>query len=70
MSRKRKPQPTSIAAATEALKWRSTVLIEMLDGIDLPPQLKEPIKRVKDALADLDASSATSTVPAQMELRA
>lgn len=70
MSRGRKPVAKPLSAATDCLFWRCTVLTEMLDAIELPPQMKEPIKRMKDALADFEASKPTNGhAPQQMELR-
>jgi hypothetical protein len=56
MSRKRKPVAKPMLCAADAIYWRGTVLTEMLEGITLPPQLAEPIKRMRAALEDYDAS--------------
>jgi hypothetical protein len=53
MSRKRKPTRKPFAAAAEALRWRSIVLLEAI-GSAAP--LGEPIKRLQMALDDFDAS--------------
>jgi hypothetical protein len=56
MSRKRKPVVKPMEAAIDSLFWRATVLTEMLDGLTLPPQLAEPIKRMQQALSDYEHS--------------
>lgn len=56
MSRKRKPVLKPISAATDALMWRARIVCEMLDGLEMPAQLHEPIKRMKEALEDFEAS--------------
>lgn len=61
MSRKRKPVQMTIAQATEAILWRARILCEMLDALEQPVQMQEPIKRMKEALSDFEASK-TPTV--------
>jgi hypothetical protein len=67
MSR-RKPIVKPIAVAMDAVAWRLRIHIEMLEGITLPPQFKEPIKRMQDALEDYEASRNTVNGHAQLEL--
>ena len=68
MSRRRKPQLKPLASATESVIWRSRIMLEMLQPIDLPPQFRDPMKRWSEALEDYEASRNIS--PAQMELPA
>lgn len=69
MRTRRKPIPKPIATATDAIVWRSRIMLEMLEGITLPPQFKEPMKRMQDALDDYEASRQTSNGHTQMELQ-
>lgn len=69
MSRGRKPLAKSLATATDDLHWRSKILLEMCDGLELPIQLHEPIRRLRMALEDFEASKHPVNGHAQLELQ-
>ena len=71
MSRKRKPITKPLPEAAEALLWRARILTEILEGLELPVQTAEPIRRLKDAIGDYEASKEIKTngsVPHSLEL--
>jgi len=65
MSRKsrRKPVIKTMAAATEELQWRAKVLAEIIEGLQMPPQVEEPLRRMLWALDDYEASKAVPFPP-------
>lgn len=56
MSRKRKPQPKSIASATDAVVWRSRILCELLEGREGDNSMQSAIRNLEHALEDYEAS--------------
>lgn len=60
MSR-RKPVPTTIAAATDTLLWRARVLAEIVDGFPDDARTAEPLRRLWHAIEDFEASRGVQT---------
>jgi hypothetical protein len=56
VSHKRKPVVKPLPTATTELYWRGKVACEILDGLELPIQAQEPVKRFLWAVADYEAS--------------
>jgi hypothetical protein len=55
---RRKPVIKTMEAATTELFWRSRVLAEIIEGLEMPPQVEEPLRRMLWALDDYEASKA------------
>lgn len=58
---KRRPVPTTIAAATDTLLWRARVLAEIVDGFPNDSRTAEPLKRLWYAIEDFEASRGIQT---------
>lgn len=53
---KRKPVVKPMAVAVEELYWRGKIACEILDGLELPIQAQEPVRRFLLATGDYEAS--------------
>jgi hypothetical protein len=69
MSRKRKPITKPLPEAAEALLWRARILTEILEGLELPVQTAEPIRRLKDAIDDYEFSAKGDRVGSEGEMK-